>query len=73
MTQLRVEAGARVEECLAVGDGPADVDLFTQAGLAIAVCPRDDRVRQAAHAVIEDGDLNAVIPLLRQGFRLTAV
>ncbi len=72
MTQLRAQAGARVEECLAVGDGPADVALFAQAGLAIAVCPRDERVRQAAHVVIEDGDLNAVIPLLRQRFRFAA-
>jgi phosphoserine phosphatase len=70
MAQLRAEAGARVEECLAVGDGPADVDLFAQAGLAIAVCPRDERVRRAAHAVIEDGDLSAVIPLLRERFQL---
>jgi phosphoserine phosphatase len=69
MTQLREEAGAGVEQCLAVGDGPADVALFAQAGLAIAVCPRDEVVRQAAHVVIEDGDLNAVIPLLRQRFR----
>ena len=73
MTRLRAEAGARGEECLAAGDGPADVDLFAQAGLAIAVCPRDERVRMAAHVVIKDGDLNAVIPLLRQRFRLAAV
>jgi phosphoserine phosphatase len=72
MQRLRAEAKARIEECLAVGDGPADMDLFAQAGLAIAVCPRDERVRRAADAVIEDGDLSAVIPLLRQRFRLTA-
>ena len=70
MTQLREEAGARPEECLAVGDGPADVDLFTGAGLAIAVCPRNERVRQAAHHVLEDGDLSRVIPLLEEHFRL---
>jgi phosphoserine phosphatase len=68
MAQLRAEAGARSEECLAVGDGTADIDLFTQAGLAIAVCPRHDRVRQAAHYVIEDGDLNRIIPLLEEHF-----
>lgn len=70
MAQLRAEAGARSEECLAVGDGTADIDLFTQAGLAIAVCPRHDRVRQAADHVIEDGDLSRVIPLLEQHFSL---
>lgn len=68
MAQLREEAGARVEECLAVGDGPADVDLFAQAGLAVAICPRNERVRQAAHHVIEDGDLSRIIPLLERHF-----
>ncbi len=68
MAQLREEVGASIEECLAVGDGPADVELFTQAALAIAVCPRDERVRQAAHFVIEDGDLSQIIPLLSHHF-----
>jgi phosphoserine phosphatase len=68
LAQLREEAGARVEECLAVGDGPADIDLFAGAGLAVAICPRNDRVRQAAHHVIEDGDLSRIIPLLEEYF-----
>jgi phosphoserine phosphatase len=68
MAQLHQEAGVRSEECLAVGDGTADIDLFAQAGLAIAVCPRHDRVRQAAHHVIEDGDLSRIIPLLETHF-----
>jgi hydroxymethylpyrimidine pyrophosphatase-like HAD family hydrolase len=58
----------RPEECLAAGDGPADIELFAQAALAIAVCPRDERVRQAAHVVIEDGNLAAIIPWLEQRF-----
>lgn len=68
MAQLLEETGVRKEECLAVGDGPADVDLFAQAGLAIAICPRDDRVRQAAHYIIDDGDLSCIIPLVKEHF-----
>ncbi|HNR96682.1 MAG TPA: HAD family phosphatase [Anaerolineae bacterium] len=68
MSALRQEAGARPEECLAVGDGTADIDLFAQAGLAVAVCPRSDNVRNAAHHVIEDGDLSAIIPLIEGHF-----
>jgi len=71
MTAVREEFGAQPEECLAVGDGPADVDLFAQAGLAVAVCPRDDRVRHAAHVVIEDGDLSIIVSLLTQHFDLS--
>jgi len=70
MTRFREEAGVPPEQCLAAGDGPADVDLFAQAALAVAVCPRDERVRRAAHFVIEDGDLSSIIPLLEQRFRL---
>jgi len=70
MAQLCAEAHARGEECLAVGDGTADIDLFARAGLAIAVCPRHDRVRQAAHHVIEDGDLGRIISLLETHFSL---
>lgn len=68
MSVLRREAGARPEECLAVGDGSADIDLFAQAALAVAVCPRSDKVRQAAHHVIEDGDLSSIISLIQAQF-----
>jgi phosphoserine phosphatase len=70
MARLREEAGARPEQCLAVGDGPADLALFAQAGLAVAVCPRDNRVAQAADLVVEDGDLSRIIPLLEHSFCL---
>jgi len=70
MSRLRAEAEAHPEECLAVGDGPADVQLFAQAGLSIAVCPREELVRRAADVVLEDGDLAAVVPLLSQHFAL---
>jgi phosphoserine phosphatase len=70
MARLRAEAGARPEQCLAVGDGTADLAMFAQAGLAVAVCPRDSRVAEAAGFVVEDGDLSAIIPLLEQTFCL---
>ena len=71
MAGLRQEAGARVEECLAVGDGTADIALFAQAGLAVAVCPRSDRVRHAAHHTVEDGNLERIIPLILKQFDLS--
>ncbi len=70
MARLRAEADAHPEQCLAVGDGTADLALFAQAGLAVAVCPRDNSVAQAADFVVEDGDLSAIVPLLEQSFCL---
>lgn len=71
MAHLRQEANALPEQCLAMGDGLADVQLFAQAGLAIAVCPRDEQVQRAAHMVIADGDLSAAIPMVQRHFCLT--
>ena len=68
MRAARSEFSALPQECLAVGDGPADVDLFAQAGLRVAVCPLGDRVRAAAGVVLEDGDLHPIIGLVREHF-----
>lgn len=68
MSTLRQEVGAMPEECLAVGDGTADIALFAQAGLAVAVCPRTELVRRAAHYVVEDGNLCAIVPLIQDHF-----
>jgi len=51
MRAVRAEFGAFPQECLALGDGSADVDLFAQAGLSVAVCPLSERVRAAANVV----------------------
>jgi len=70
MCAARAEFGALPEECLALGDGPVDADLFAQAGLSVAVCPLSERARATADVVIEDGDLRLVIQLVRAHFRL---
>lgn len=70
MRAVRAEFGARCDECLAVGDGPADVHLFEQAGLSIAVCPLAKEVRDAADIVLEDGDLHPIIELVQKHFTL---
>jgi len=70
MRAARTEFGALPQECLAMGDGPADAGLFAQAGLSVAVCPLSERVRAAANVVIEDGDLRPVIELVQAHFRL---
>ena len=70
MCAVRAEFCALPEECLAVGDGIADVGLFSQAGLSIAVCPLAECVRAAADVVLEDGVLHPIIELVREHFVL---
>lgn len=68
MDGLCAELAVRGSECLAVGDGLADIALFARAGLSVAVCPTDEQVRSAADVVLDDGDLAAMIPLISQHF-----
>lgn len=70
MRAVRAEFRVLPDECLAVGDGPADVDLFDQAGLSIAVCPLAEGVCAAADVVLEDGDLHPIIESVREHFIL---
>jgi phosphoserine phosphatase len=55
--------GISLEECVAVGDGPSDIDLFRRVGLAIGInCPRV--VADVVHHLIEGDDLAPILPLI---------
>jgi phosphoserine phosphatase len=58
---LRVELGMTPEECLAVGDGSSDADMFSRVRLGVAVNPSSERVRAAAGLVIEEADLSSLL------------
>jgi len=62
MNQLKVEP----ESVLAMGDGSSDIALFERAAVSVAVQPSSDRVRDAAHIVLEEPDLRPLLPLLEQ-------
>lgn len=49
------------EETAAVGDGEADISMFRQAGLSIAMENAQDRVKQAATRIAPDNDSDGAI------------
>lgn len=53
------------DECLAVGDGEADIGMFETCRIGIAVRPASDKVRRAAHFVLEDEHLGNLVPAAR--------
>lgn len=53
-----------LKECIAVGDGENDIPLFKEAGYSIAFNPINDRVADAADAVVRDGNLLKVLELI---------
>jgi phosphoserine phosphatase len=44
-----------------VGDSSSDADMFRQVRLGVAVNPSSERVREAAHLVIEELDLRSLL------------
>lgn len=62
VAQLQSEFGVGLDECLAVGDGPSDIDMFRQVRLGIAVNSSSDDVRAAAGLVLEGADLRPLLP-----------
>jgi len=65
MGRLRVQP----REAVAVGDSADDLDLFQRAGLRIAVNPRHDELRQAAHAVCTSDDFLGVYRAVSEASR----
>lgn len=63
VAQLQAEFGAEPADCLIVGDGASDVDMFAYAHLGVAVNPSSEHVRLAADLVLETPDLR---PLIRR-------
>jgi phosphoserine phosphatase len=66
LDRLRAEFGVAPAECLAVGDGASDVDMFTRTLIGVAVNPSSPQVRAAASLVLEEPDLRPLLPELRR-------
>ncbi len=66
VARLQTEFGVSPDECLAVGDGQSDVDMFTRVRVGVAVNPSIDEVRAAADLVLEEPNLEPLLPMLRE-------
>lgn len=66
VAQLQAEFGVERGECLVVGDGTSDADMFAHARLGVAVNPSSEQVRLAADLVLEAPDLRPLIPRLEE-------
>jgi phosphoserine phosphatase len=63
LRHLAAELGTPLERAIAIGDGANDVPMLCTAGLGIAF-NAPPRVREAAHASVDGGDLRAILPLV---------
>lgn len=58
------------EQVAAFGDGRADIPLLRKAGLGIAICPSNDKVRSNAEHVVRTEPIDKAIMLIEKHFRL---
>jgi len=63
LKRLAVELGTPLTRTIAVGDGANDVPMLCTAGLGIAF-NAPPRVREAAQAIVEGGDLRRILPII---------
>jgi hypothetical protein len=56
LTQVAVVFGLELSEVAAVGDGPNDLEMLSEAGFAIAMGNASDRVKRAADLVVGSND-----------------
>jgi phosphoserine phosphatase len=66
VAQLQAEFGVTGDECLAVGDGISDIDMFVRVRVGVAVNPSSERVRAAASLVLEKPDLSPLLAKVEQ-------
>jgi phosphoserine phosphatase len=70
MDEVLERYSVRDEQVAAFGDGTADIPLLRRAGLGIAICPANDKVRSSAGRVIGDEPIDRALVLVEQHFRV---
>ncbi|GAB4535347.1 MAG: hypothetical protein Kow0063_19550 [Anaerolineae bacterium] len=64
--RVMAQTGLPASDCIAVGDGLADVAMFERVGWSVAVAPEDDRVRAGASLTLDELDLTPLVSILAQ-------
>lgn len=62
--QLQAAFGVGPDECLAVGDGTSDADMFALARVGVAVNPSSEKARDAADLVLDAPNLQPLLARL---------
>jgi phosphoserine phosphatase len=64
LREMAAHLGLRREEIASVGDSGADVAMFRESAVSIAVRPREAEVAEAATHVLDDHDLRPILDIL---------
>jgi phosphoserine phosphatase len=64
--QIMAKTGLSASDCIAVGDGLADMAMFERVGWSVAVAPEDEKARKVASLTLDKPDLTPLAELLAQ-------
>jgi phosphoserine phosphatase len=67
LERIAERLGISLKAVMAVGDGPADVEMFRRAGAGVAFASTHAEVAEAAGHVVTERDLRALLPLFNGG------
>jgi phosphoserine phosphatase len=67
MDRIMRELDVPAEAVMAVGDGPADLEMFRRAGVSVAFGPTHPDVAENASHIFTERDLTQLIPLFGNG------
>ncbi len=70
MDEILERYSVRDEQVAAFGDGTADIPLLRKAGLGIAICPSNDKVRSSARHVVGDEPIDQALAFVEKHFRV---
>ena len=69
MDEILERYSVRDKHVAAFGDGTADIPLLRKAGLGIAICPSNDKVRSSAGHVVGEEPIDKAIAFIEDHFR----
>ncbi|NIQ89480.1 MAG: HAD-IB family phosphatase [Deltaproteobacteria bacterium] len=70
MDEILERYSVRDEQVAAFGDGTADIPLLEKAGLGIAICPSNDKVRSSARHVVGDEPIDQALAFVEKHFKV---
>jgi phosphoserine phosphatase len=70
MDEILERYSVREEQVAAFGDGTADIPLLRKAGLGIAICPSNHKVRSSVRHVVGDEPIDRALIFVEQHFRV---
>ena len=69
MDEMLARYSVKDKQVAAFGDGTADIPLLKKAGLGVAICPSNEKVKSIADHVVAEEPIDTALPFVDKRFR----